>query len=157
MDMFEKFLSFDKMNRKWTKLINAVKSDNEDPVFSCIEVSKRFIVAGDGRQAIRIEYGPDIPLKPGTYYFTKCRVLVPVKKDDVKFPNIEAHFIDSKFTKTAAIELMDQPLVAMACAVAEFDSVINLDLFRETFDAIADLSLNTSGSMVTKSRTARTS
>lgn len=139
MEMFDTFLGFDRLSRKWFKLIKTVKGDFEDTPFCCIDVTKRFIMAADGKQAIRVEYGPDIPIKTGTYYLSKCRLLISVKKDEAEFPKIEKEFVDTKFTKTAEIELSDQPLVAMACAVAEFNSVINLDLFRETFEAIADL------------------
>lgn len=141
MELFEaEFLGYHRISKKWARLINVVRSSKEQYPHCCVSVSKKYMSITDGGQAMRIEYGPDTPIKPGDYFMTKERILVPVlAKHDTSFPKMDDMFAKKRFNKTAAIELNDSPLLAMACAIAEFNSTISLDLLGETFEAIADL------------------
>lgn len=136
MNLIEEFYGYKRITKKWAKLINSAREKSDDSKFSLVEITSRFLCATDGRQAIRVEIGVDTDIEKGIYFMTKDRILLPVESE--KYPKVGDIFNKNDFTKTATLEI-ESPLVAMACAMNEFNTMINIDLLCDTFEAIADL------------------
>lgn len=137
--MFEDFMGHIRLDKKWARLINCVKSDDEESKMFSVNVSKKHIFATDGSQIIRVEKDEPATLDEG-YYMLCDRVFVPVPDEfaNFQFPNLEKIMNRNQFTKTAVLEFDEFPLLAMCQTLKEFSVAIDIDNLRRVLEMLSE-------------------
>jgi hypothetical protein len=137
--MFEEFMGYLRLEKKWAKLLNLVRSDDEENMLTAVAVVNDYIIAMDGGQAVRIEKNKDIELADG-YYVLADRLMVAIPDERaVGYPDISSKLERSQFTKTADISIGEHPLVAISQAIKEFNVIIDIDRFQEVLAVLSNL------------------
>ena len=137
--MFTQYFEYLRIDKKWAKLIKAVKVDDDEAEYHQIFVDKSSIIASDGRQVIRIERPLDVELGIGLYIMAD-RIFLPVAGNELtleRFPKFHLMMEKTKYTKTAMMTLTDYPLLAMSRLDSDFGVIFDIDNFRGTVEALA--------------------
>jgi hypothetical protein len=136
--VFSNYYGFPRINKKWGKLINLVRADDEDSQMFIVDVSEDFITATDGNQILRIEKPKEFELIPSYYILADgLFVQIPDERNGVEWKKVDETLSRERFTKTATLDMNEHPLSTIAVMFKEFGILLDIDSMKTVLEVLA--------------------